>query len=48
VDNLVAVARQHSVAPVAVAVLAEPAQTDPSRYRAFAHVVAALVTDGAG
>jgi hypothetical protein len=42
VDNLVGVARQLGVAPVAVDVLADPAEPDPARLRAFAVVVSAL------
>jgi len=42
-DNLVAVARQLGVSPVAADVLADPTQPEPARHRAFAHVVSALV-----
>ncbi len=43
VDELVSTARRHGVAIVATAVLADPAQPEPARHRAFAHVVSALV-----
>jgi hypothetical protein len=42
VDNLVGVARQQGIASVAVDVLADPAEPDPARLRAFAVVVSAL------
>ena len=42
VDNLVGVARQLGIASVAVDVLADPAEPDPARLRAFAVVVSAL------
>src|SRR5262245_10280531 len=44
IDNLVGVARQLGIATVAVDVLADPAEPDPARLRAFALVVSALVT----
>ena len=43
VAKLVATARRHGVALVATAVLADPAQPEPARHRAFAHVTSALV-----
>ncbi len=42
-DKLVVTARRLGVAIVAVDVLADPAQPEPARLRAFAHVVSALV-----
>ena len=43
VAKLVATARRHGVALVAAGVLADPAQPEPARHRAFAHVTSALV-----
>jgi len=42
VDNLVDVARQSGISPVAVDVLADPTQPEPARCRAFRLVVTAL------
>ena len=42
-DELVTRARRLGVARVAADVLADVSQPEPARYRAFAHVVAALV-----
>ncbi len=42
-DELVTLARRLGVARVAADVLVDAAQPEPARYRAFAHVVAALV-----
>jgi hypothetical protein len=47
VNNLIGVARQAGVAPVAVDVLADPTEPDAARLRAFALVVSALVGDSA-
>ncbi len=44
IDKLVTVARRFGVVPVAVDVLADPTAPEPARDRAFARVVAALVT----
>ena len=43
IDALVILANQLDVAPVAVAVLADPTEPEPARLRAFARVVRALV-----
>jgi hypothetical protein len=42
-DNLVTVAVRLGVAPIAVAVLSDPTQSDPARCRAFARVVSTPV-----
>ena len=43
VDNVIGVARQSGVAPVAVSVLADATAPEPARLRAFAVVVSALI-----